>query len=379
MSKILLIPEFDAFGGTRTFFKNLLKFYASLNYEVVILLPSLQLDEEIKALIESHGFRYSLLIERTLNFKKLWFRFPTSVFFDIFAVLPSVLKERPDLVVTSSGTPGIFLGLFVLPVKYLHILHTYPTDDRTMSIKKLFLYPFINKHKLLLTVSQFSKNSILKFWVAGNKSKFVRFVYNSTEDSSVQKEFESLEDGALRVLTIGHVAWYKNPKLWVKVAKKVIEKQSTMNIEFIWAGGGDLLNECTGLARDTGFNNIRYIGYRQDIDVLYAASKVYFQPSLLESHGLSVIDAMRWSLPCVVSDSGGLPESVKNGETGYVVNSDDIDSMAEKIIFLLTNPEAANKMGTAARKYYQEKFSYSMWENNMTDIHNQLLQNQVPH
>jgi len=373
MPRILLIPEFDKFGGTRSYFKYILDFYASKNYDVSVALPKHRIDKEIKSIIESYGFRYSFIPERKTYLRNLWFRFPASILFDIYAIFPLLLKENPDIVVTSVGTPCIFAGLFCLPIRSLYILHTYPANEGKIPLKSIFLNFCLNKRKLLLTVSDFSKKAILDLWDIRNKSRFVRFIHNTVkEPAALEKKDEAINKKNYRVLTLGHVTWYG---LWIKVAQKVTEKLKDMDIEFIWAGDGDLLDECKKLVIKTGINAIKFTGYQQNADQLYASATIYFQPSLLESHGMAVVEAMSLGLPCVVSDSGGLPESVIDGQTGYIVNVNDAEEISSKLVYLLKNPDIAGKMGADGRKHYIEKFSYPVWERKMIQIHNELLQN----
>ena len=375
MPKILLIPEFDTFGGTRTFLKNLLAFYSSQNYEVVIALLKDQLDEEIRLLLEKYKFRYLYISERKKCFKRLWFRFPFSFIFDFFSLAPHLLREKPELVVISNGTPGLFLALIMLPVRLLYIIHTYPTDN-ILSVKTHLLRRSLCTHKILLTVSKFSVDKIIHFWLAGEQSKYVQYVYNTVQpsDKMIKRSGES-KYSVLRVLTLGHVAWYKNPELWIDVAENVTKRLNNIKLEFIWAGEGNLKDKCTRLVKKRGLRNINFIGYQSDIDSLYLSCTVYFQPSLLENHSFSVIEAMSRGIPCVVSDTGGQLESVVHGKTGFLTRADDINEMCNKVVYLLTNPKIARKLGSAAQDYYNKMFSPGVWNKSMKGIHDQLLAN----
>jgi len=375
MPKILLIPEFDKFGGTRTFIINLLKVYTMQSYEVVMLLPKSQLDDEIKAILHNSQIRYSLIGKRKNYLNKLCFRFPASVLYDLFVALPYILKERPDLVVASIGTPGIFLGLFMLPIKFLYILHTYPSKPKLILGKSLFFGLLLNKSKIILLNSDYSRRTVLRHWLNRRNSKFVQHIYNTVKESlSSEIKQKTPDDKISRIITLGHVTWYKNPQTWLDAAQIVIEKLNHIHIEFIWAGDGDLLHQYIELAKSINPSKIKFIGHKKNVDELYKTGTVYFQPSRMESQGLAVMEAMSWSLPCVVSKTGGLPESIKDGETGYVTDVDDAEMMADKIIYLIINQDIAAKMGHAARTYYEKMYSYPVWEEHMKQIHEQLME-----
>jgi len=101
---------------------------------------------------------------------------------------------------------------------------------------------------------------------------------------------------------------------------------------------------------------------------LYEEADIYFQPSSLESHGISVVEAMMFGLPCVVSNVGGLPESVKNNESGYVFNVNDIDDAVDKLTDLIFDTDKRTLMGEMGIKIFNKKFKKEIWEEKMKEV-----------
>lgn len=376
MSKILLVPEFSSFGGTRSYFIYLLRFYSSQNYDVAIALSRSQMDNKIKSLIENYKFRVHVIRERRIGLTRFLDFFPFNVFSDILTIFPIYLKEKPDIIVVSNGTPGMFMGLILFPVRFIYVFHTYPLKSKIIglsSIQKFFLKLCLNMNKILLTVSEYSKKQLLAFWVPGEKSNYIHVISNSAKKKSFVEGI-SPNKNVYRVLTIGHVSWFKNPKLWIEVSRKVIMRKPNIHIEFIWAGDGDLLEECKELVKGTGLEAIKFIGFHENVDSLYNKSAIYFQPSLLESHGISVVEAMAHGLPCVTSDAGGLPESVVNGETGFTCPPDDVECYVSQIIRLLDDDKLREKMGQAGKLRAETLFSEEVQEKKMIGLYTTLLQ-----
>ncbi len=85
---------------------------------------------------------------------------------------------------------------------------------------------------------------------------------------------------------------------------------------------------------------------------------------MIESHGISVLHALKEGLPCVVSDKGGLPESVQEGVTGYIVSSSDIEGCADKLLRLVENAALREEMGDAGKKRYTKFFLFKMASGN---------------
>lgn len=75
-----------------------------------------------------------------------------------------------------------------------------------------------------------------------------------------------------------------------------------------------------------------------------------------EGLGSSFLEAAASGLPVIAGRSGGAPETVIDGETGYVVDSEDDGELADRIDQLLSNPEDAAVMGLAGRRYVERRF-----------------------
>jgi glycosyltransferase involved in cell wall biosynthesis len=74
----------------------------------------------------------------------------------------------------------------------------------------------------------------------------------------------------------------------------------------------------------------------------------------------------------MVSNAGGLPESVVDGKTGYVVDPDNIDEMVSKLLNLLENENLRVCMGKAGKEYYENTFSYKRWIQEMKTLNKNL-------
>jgi len=371
MRKVLIFPDFDTFGGTRTFLKNLIDYYQLNYYQIVIAVEKEHCDQEILDFFEKTQSEIIFLSEKCR--KGIFSRFHIlEIITDLILGIPIILKERPEIVVVSTAYPGKFLGLMLLfPLKLIYILHSYPTC--ASMVNRILLLLSLNDKKRILAVSEFSKKQISKYWLPGKRQKFIHYIYNfsnleNDSRSSINKEVKDLK----KVLTIGHVRWYKNPDIWYSVALKTIEKY-TGNVEFLWAGEGDLFEYYRDKITQADIAKIKFLGFKENIAGLYNQSDIYFQPSLMESHGIAVVDAMMMGLPCVVSNAGGLPESVVDGKTGYVVDPDDPDAMVEKILHLLENENLRESMGEAGKERYKTRFSQERWRKEMNAFHEQLL------
>ncbi len=84
----------------------------------------------------------------------------------------------------------------------------------------------------------------------------------------------------------------------------------------------------------------------------YTAASVVVYPTIgLEPFGLVPVEAMACGCPVIVSDSGGLPESVVDGVTGHIVTREDTEALSERILELLRDQPLAVRMGAAGRAH----------------------------
>jgi glycosyltransferase involved in cell wall biosynthesis len=95
-----------------------------------------------------------------------------------------------------------------------------------------------------------------------------------------------------------------------------------------------------------------------DLPRAYALADVVIYPTCGEEpFGLVPLEAMACAKPVIVSRSGGLVESVVDGKTGYLVEKDDSDQLAERLIRLLGSDGLRLTMGQAGRRHVEKRFS----------------------
>jgi phosphatidylinositol alpha-1,6-mannosyltransferase len=97
----------------------------------------------------------------------------------------------------------------------------------------------------------------------------------------------------------------------------------------------------------------------------YAAGDVYAMPCRTRAGGLDVeglgivyLEASATGLPVVGGDSGGAPDAVLAGETGYVVGGRDVAALADRLAGLLSDPAAAAAMGAAGRAWVEREWRW---------------------
>lgn len=148
----------------------------------------------------------------------------------------------------------------------------------------------------------------------------------------------------------------KNIPMFLSVAKRFSESVSKKH--FIIAGEGELAPELKAAAGDLGIGeNVHFLGRCDDVPALLAASYACVLTSTAEGFSNSILEYMAAGKPVVATNVGGAAEAIVEGETGYLVASDDDAAMAAHLIELLNDKERAADFGAKGRKIIEEKFS----------------------
>jgi glycosyltransferase involved in cell wall biosynthesis len=250
-------------------------------------------------------------------------------------------------------------------IKVRYIVHSTP-QPRFTYFTSYTCDRRLSNRKRIITVSKANKRAICEAWqIQDAKARFVTVIYNCVAEIRAGNEnYHSSTSPVKHIITMGHVVSYKNPQVWMKVAKTMTGRLK--DVQFTWFGNGPLLEEMRKEAK--GFN-IYFTGTIEDPVPYLQNAAVYYQPSLHETHGIAVIEAMSHHLPCVVSQTGGLPESVENNVNGILVPPEDANQHITAIEKLLTDPALALEYGTKGYEKYKVLFSFEKFKSEMDKIY----------
>ena len=118
---------------------------------------------------------------------------------------------------------------------------------------------------------------------------------------------------------------------------------------------------------------LHYIGFRHDVETVYAAGDVFVCPSDFESFGIAVVEAMACGRPVVSTRFGGPTETVLDGQTGFLVDPGDDAALAERVLELLRDAEMRLRFGANARLRAQYLFSPKVMAEEHSKIYEELL------
>lgn len=148
----------------------------------------------------------------------------------------------------------------------------------------------------------------------------------------------------------------KNQPMFLRAAAKVIEKFP--NAHFVLAGEGELKEGLVKLADDLQITqNTHLIGRCAEVPELLSISYVCCLTSFNEGFSNSILEYMYAGKPVVATKVGGAAEAVIENETGFLIESDDDEKLAERLIELLKDEKKVQIFGEKGRQVVEEKFS----------------------
>ncbi|PID90997.1 MAG: 4-alpha-glucanotransferase [Bacteroidetes bacterium] len=135
------------------------------------------------------------------------------------------------------------------------------------------------------------------------------------------------------VTFLGRITFQKGPEYFVEAAHRVLQKMD--NVRFVMAGSGNTLHQMVSRVAELGMGSkFHFAGFLkgEDVDTMYRMSDVYVMPSVSEPFGITPLEAMRNTVPVIISKQSGVAEVLK-----YAIKVDfwDIDAIADSIYGIL--------------------------------------------
>ncbi|MEX2604879.1 MAG: N-acetyl-alpha-D-glucosaminyl L-malate synthase BshA [Gracilimonas sp.] len=135
----------------------------------------------------------------------------------------------------------------------------------------------------------------------------------------------------------------------ITVFSKILE--AGIESKLLLVGDGPDRQKAEQQCRELGIcDHVRYLGKLDQVEEVLSIADLFLIPSGSETFGLAALEALSCSVPVISSDIGGLPEVNIHGETGYLCNLDDVDSMANFSVEILSKPKLHKTLATNARK-----------------------------
>ena len=155
-----------------------------------------------------------------------------------------------------------------------------------------------------------------------------------------------------------HISNFRPVKRVEDVVKVFARVRAEMPARLLMIGDGPERKNARQLARELGVaDDVFFPGKQQQVEAFLSIADIFLLLSEHESFGLSALEANACEVPVIASRSGGLPEVIVEGETGFLCPVGDVDCMADRALTILRNRDFRIEMGRKGAKRARERFS----------------------
>jgi glycosyltransferase involved in cell wall biosynthesis len=181
-------------------------------------------------------------------------------------------------------------------------------------------------------------------------------LFDVTDDRSAHAEFGWADDDPV-VGILAELSPIKDHVTFLRAARIVIDDMP--RARFLVIGDGACRDRLEALCVELGITpNVHFTGVRHDVGRLLRAIDVFSLSSrTVECFSIALLEAMACGRPAVCTEVGGIPEMIDEGRTGYLVPPQDPPRLASRLLDMLSNPVAAQRMGLAGRDRVENEFS----------------------
>jgi len=155
-----------------------------------------------------------------------------------------------------------------------------------------------------------------------------------------------------------HVSNFRPVKRIGDCVRTLAQMRGRVKARLVMCGEGPERAGAETLAKDYGIaDDVLFVGQVPNIADYLSVADLLLLPSETESFGLACLEAMACETPVIATCVGGLPEIVRNGETGYLVEVGDTRTMAERAVEILSDEKRQREMGARGRAWAIERFN----------------------
>jgi len=148
-----------------------------------------------------------------------------------------------------------------------------------------------------------------------------------------------------------HISNFRPVKRVTDVVRAFAIVREKVPSRLMLVGDGPERDTAEELARALGvIEQVVFAGKHASVECFYAVADAFLFPSQSESFGLAALEALSCEVPVIGYDTGGLPELVRQGETGFLAPVGDVDALAARTLDVLQDGERARAMGRRARE-----------------------------
>jgi len=295
------------------------------------------------------------------------------------------LRNKFDIVHTHTAKAGFLGRLAAFCARCPCIIHTPHGHNFYGYFGPIFSKMLIIAERIaacftdaVTVFTELEKNDFIAFKII--KSEKLRLIYQGLElarynqcnadKAKARKLFDIAADEKV-VGLLARIEPIKGLDYFIEAARKVID--DVPGVKFIIVGEGSLRKQLEERIAALGLaQRFIFTGWREDIPEIISMLDILVLPSLNEAVGIVLIEAQAMGVPVVATQVGGIPEIVKDGQTGILVLPRDAQRLAKAMSELLTDEQKRLRMSETAANWMRGRFQPQDMVNNISALYQEL-------
>lgn len=209
--------------------------------------------------------------------------------------------------------------------------------------------PWVYRRAWFHAISDSTREDLVR---RGVPRRRIEVIYPGVDSGHYRPDPALSRSAAPMFLYVGRLKRYKGVEIALRAL--AMARRARPDLVLVIAGQGDDRPRLERIAAELGLDGaVRFLGFVSERDkqrLLCEAWAVVF-PSPKEGWGITNVEAAASGTPAVASDSPGLRESVRHGETGFLVPHGDPEALAERLLALAADPPLVARLGAHARTF----------------------------
>lgn len=190
-----------------------------------------------------------------------------------------------------------------------------------------------------------------------------------------KKQFD-LEPGIPIIAFIGRLIKVKGVSYFLDAAASVL--RTGKKAQFLVVGDGPLKQSLVKQTQKLGIDqHVFFIGFRKDIPKILSLIDILVVSSLWEGLPLTILETMSAGKPIIAAKVGGIPEAIKNGETGFLVPPKNPEALTGAINDLLADPRKRKEMGEKAKRRALQLFDVERMVKEYSNMYDECIVSQL--
>jgi len=245
---------------------------------------------------------------------------------------------------------SVYEGLYHKGLAKIAAIHSLLLWNVQLKLADKILVP----SKRLVHLSRLTRY-IDKIWIVPT-----RFINDFSLFKDVKRSKEVCE-GENIVGYIGRFEIEKGVDAIPKIISLTLRSRNVSNLRWILVGDGSLRKKVEEEIKRLDLSNfVQITGWVKNPETYLTKMQLLLLPSKSEGIPNVILEAMACGVPVLATPVGGIPDIIRDGETGFLLKSNDPRHIANRIIELLNKPTLLKKVSTNAYKYVKENFNYKI-------------------